>query len=282
MTINPSVFVCPINLLIRREAQLFMRALALPFGVPPAFGVPPLGGPGAGSEPPKGGTPNGNPSAERVVEGLWAYWGSQQKVWQPLGSPVPDVLTVAWCAHDDTLQLIELGVGWSGHRGGLTYIALECGYLRIVKDGDVAGVELCGFGELNEHFRPNYKSGHQKGAAGAAEAKRRKHDGRLAEQQRELLEKQQSLQFEATREEVEGAVILIMQLDRLAGRKTRLTLEYEPKLVEQAVFVRRNFTPARIESMLAWLLHQRDDRTVLQGAEHVLGGWEQLIGRAGL
>lgn len=253
---NPSLFSIPVNLLQLDATRLFVRALAR----------------------------ERVENAEQIAAMFWVEFGSQQKIWRAFRRPLVDgaVMAKGECAAEETLQLIELGVGWRGESGALASIAFESGYLRLEKRGDVAGVALAGFGEINPHFDPSYKSMQQRGAAASAEAKRKKHDGVQARQQRELIERQQSLPFDASKEELESALALIMQLDRIAARKPRLTKEYDSATIEKAVHVRRNYTPERVDNLLAWLLHKREDVSVVQGAEQVLSAWAEYVSRSGL
>ncbi len=247
-------FQVPVNFMLRDATRLFLRELTKRADIP-------------------------CPEVWPLM--LWHEWAAQQTVWRPLREPLPDPLSIDWCASNQTLALVELGVFWKGLRGGLVYLAFCAGFLKMEKQGEEWGVVLSEFGQYNPHFAPGHKTMQQRGSEASIEAKARKRDGSEARKQRMLIETQGKLAFDATPEEVEGALALIMSLDRLGRRKqVRLAKECDPALIEKAVQVKRNFAAEDTDRVQRWLLLMRDDPQVMQGAEIVLDRWSEYMERS--
>ena len=107
--------------------------------------------------------------------------------WRPLrlpfaGDPANLANGTAEDGHDWRNEEITFLIESAGWSGGVIRAALGSGMLRIEKRGDVAGLVLNGFAELNEHLLPGYRG------LAAAEARRRKADGPAVRQQRHLME----------------------------------------------------------------------------------------------
>lgn len=254
--IATALFSVPTNILQRDETRIFVRRMGESWGA--------------------------TEDKERYAVMFWVEFGTQGRAFRPLrGAHGPDASN-ADISKDETVQLIELGVGHRGEAGSLACIALDAGFLKVTEREGVRGIELAGFSDVNPHFLPGFKSMQAKGATASAESKRKKHDTAAAGQQRQLLDQQGKLSFEASPQEVERAIALIMQLDRLAKRKARLTSEYESSLLERAVWVLRNYTAERIDTVTKWLLLKREDVSVIQGSDAVLLRWEEYLERSGL
>jgi hypothetical protein len=210
---------------------------------------------------------------EAMAALLWLDFGSQQRIWRAMrGNPAEGL------DGDQTARLIEANIGWRGKPGAIIGAALDSGFMRVTKEGDLNGFELAGFRDCNPHLAPGWKSMQQLG--GAAAAMRAKKDGTAARQQTMLLKEAQiPLGFDVSDREKEQAVALIRQLDRIGNRGARLTKDYTASLLEAAIKVRREFTPEEIETVQRFVLAARENYPL--GADSVIPHWSRLVAEAG-
>ncbi len=208
---------------------------------------------------------------------IWMEFAEVGMDWRPLRLPFGgDPERHDWGQEEITF-LIESAANWQGKPGVLIRSGIEAGLLRIVSRGDVAGLVLNGFAELNEHLLPGYVSMQKRGGLAAGEARKRKADVAAAQQQRRLMESKNAgeelplvIRGEATTPEVEAGIQLIMHIDRACGHETRRTSEYDDGLVTSAVGVTRAFTAEQIEAVLLTLAAGRDNPMVIKRADFVL------------
>lgn len=212
---------------------------------------------------------------------IWMEFGGVGQDWRPLRHPLMgEPAAHPW--HDEEITyLLESAVGWHRARGLLVPEALRAGILRIEKRGDVAGIVLNDFARYNAHLLPGYVSMQQKGAAASADSRRRKEDVEAGRQQGRILAAQESLPiFEgqsATREEIDGAITLIMQIDRARGAPARLSQHFTESLIEAGVEVKRKFPDEEIAAALDYLIANRETPAVIKRADFVLSHFAEYV-----
>ncbi len=219
-------------------------------------------------------------AATTVAFALWREWATAGEAWRPLAHPYPSQREGGW-PREELVFLIESGCGWHLEPGRMIEAAIDAGLLLVQRKGSVDGLALNDFAKFNEHLLPGYVSMHQRGQAASVEAKHRRRDGESARKQRELLESPQSLldldAVEATPEEIETAITLILRIDRACGRAARLSAEYDAAMIEDATRIGRRFTDGQILAALDWLVESRDDPAVVKRTQDILSRFVEYV-----
>ena len=215
---------------------------------------------------------------------IWIEFAEAGMDWRPLRLPFGGEPERHDWTQEEVTFLIESAAGWPGEAGWLIRCGIEAGMLRIEARGDVAGLVLNGFAELNGHLLPGYLSMQKRGGLAAGEARRRKTDVAAAQQQRRMIESKRGgeelplvIRGEATTPEVEAGIQLIMQIDRACGREVRRTSDYDDGLVTSAIGVTRAFSGEQIEAALLTLAAGRDHPMVIKRADFVLDHFGEYL-----
>lgn len=212
---------------------------------------------------------------------LWMDFAMEATDWRPLRGHADNADSHEWEKEDVTFLLESLapsGVRSEGPGDGIRKL-IQAGVLAVEDRDGLSGLVLAGFAKFNEHLLPGYLSIQQRGQRASVEARRRKDDAALAQQQRSILSMQGALPFmdgvAATEAEIDSGIALIMQLDRAAGRDARLSGDYDGTLVSEAVEVVRQNTPEQIEAVLNFILENRDAPAVIKRADWVLSHFKE-------
>jgi len=209
---------------------------------------------------------------------MWTEWGLSAMEWRSLRQPFDTVEKYPW-ADEDITFLIEQFCKWSGDRGGLIVAALEAGVLAVEKRGDLAGLLLVDFWRHNEHLSPEYKTMQQRGAA----ARHRRHQIEelkpMAAQQARIMEAQERLwpDRQATQQERQQALALVMRMDRACGKPVRISSQYDDALLDAALSVVRGFTEDDVDAVERYLFGGRDDVAVVKEAPHIIAGFTKIL-----
>lgn len=217
---------------------------------------------------------------------MWTEWASNAEEWRPLNRHVAEVSGHDW-KHEDLTYIIEEFCGWQPAPamppGGLLVCAIEAGIYEVQARGDISGLVLAGWCEINAHLMPGYESMQTKGGKATRQATQRKLAARMAEQQRQIFEAQGTLLLTKQTEsadEQKAALALVIQVDRHCGQVVRSTHQYSEAVLRDAVGIIRRHPGSMIDMVLTYLHENRTNPEVVKIPDRVLEKFDDYLAAA--
>jgi hypothetical protein len=209
---------------------------------------------------------------------LWTDYGRSRTDWRPISRAWAESYDWSKC---DLSGLLESYLGWP-RRGELVPLLINAKVLVLEQRGDVWGLALPSFAQLNPQLLPGYRSIQQKGREALTLKLRNERLEKAADQQVALFETQGSLVFEertVTTEVRKKAVALIMKLDAACGKHMRTVKQYEEDraTVTLAVEIVRQKMSAEIDQVIRFIHAQREDPTVPKDTGLILRDFDQVL-----
>lgn len=222
------------------------------------------------------------PMAAAYFVRLWCDWGRAGVQWRSLDVPFQGV-EHPW-AKEAIAHMLEEFCDWKGATGDLVKIFMETGMVQIFQRGDLYGLVLNGFWELNAHLSPDFKTTQQKGGMAKAEKSRQADAEKMAAQQQLILEKQGALALDealkVSPEEQKRAIAFVMSMDRACGLPVRGSVQYSPELLQTAVRIIRAYKRENIVLVERYLHKHRNNPEVIKIPDRVIENFDEVYRKA--
>ena len=242
-----------------------------------------------------------DPHEYAVVAALrvWLDWASSAVEWRPFRRAQNDKERIEWTKEDLTF-IIEGAAGWHDNDGAFMQAAVEAGFIvieeRAILTSDLGpltsspapsalGLTLDGFWPLNEHLSPDYKSIQQRGGEARAARRLFSEVDVLAEQRREIFEKQGALPFGTEKlspEEQTLCFAIFIRLYRACNLPVPSAADFTEAAMSEVRAIARLYTPEQISKVESWLIENRDNPVVVKIPARIISDYALVAAKAGV
>lgn len=211
---------------------------------------------------------------------MWTEWASNPEEWRPLNRQVTELQAHPWRTEDLSF-IIENACGWRVDGVPLLVPAIEAGIYALQNRGDITGLTLPGWAELNGHLMPGFESMQSKGGKASRVTVHRQLADKMASQQHQIFQGGQGVLMlnGQTKDPAEqkAALALIIQVDRHCGLQVRVSGKYTEEAIRDAVSIVKRHPQPVIDKVLGYLYANRATPEVIKVPDTVLAEFDRYL-----